>query len=287
MKSAGCRVLALDEAIAEQSGEASNGKGPTHAKILLEIAQEASLFRTADLTAYADIIVDGHRETWPVRSKGFRRWLTRNFFEKTGGAPCSEAAQSALSVIEARAHFDAPEKPVYLRVAEHEGTIYLDLCDNRWRAVEISGDGWQIVDDPPVRFRRAPGMLPLPEPKGGGSIKDLRAFLNLAHDDHFVLLVAWLLGALRARGPYPVLALAGEHGSAKSTCSTILRRLIDPSSAPLRALPREDRDLFIKATNGHALTFDNISGLPPWLSDTLCRLATGGGFRDAATFHRW
>ena len=32
------------------------------------------------------------------------------------------------------------------------------------------------------------------------------------------------------------------------------------------------------ATNSHVLTFDNVSGLPSWISDTLCRLATGGGF---------
>src|SRR5262249_6400017 len=30
--------------------------------------------------------------------------------------------------------------------------------------------------------------------------------------------------------------------------------------------------------NGHLLAFDNVSGLPAWISDTLCRLATGGGF---------
>ena len=46
----------------------------------------------------------------------------------------------------------------------------------------------------------------------------------------------------------------------------------------MRALPREDRDLFIAASNGHVLAFDNVSGLPAWISDTLCRLATGGGF---------
>jgi hypothetical protein len=57
-----------------------------------------------------------------------------------------------------------------------------------------------------------------------------------------------------------------------------MRALLDPNTAPLRALSREDRDLFIAANNGHVLTFDNISGLPTWISDTLCRLATGGGF---------
>jgi hypothetical protein len=90
--------------------------------------------------------------------------------------------------------------------------------------------------------------------------------------------VAFVLAALRNRGPYPVMVLSGEHGSAKSTFSTILRALLDPNTAPLRALPREDRDVFIAANKGHVLTFDNVSDLPPWLSDTLWRLATGGGF---------
>ena len=103
-------------------------------------------------------------------------------------------------------------------------------------------------------------------------------FLNVQSDTDFVLVVAWALACLRNRGPYPVLVLSGEQGSAKSTFSGMLRALVDPNTAPLRALPREDRDLFIAATNGHVLAFDNVSVLPAWLSDTLCRLATGGGF---------
>ena len=106
----------------------------------------------------------------------------------------------------------------------------------------------------------------------------LGSFLNVKSESDFVLVVAWALACLRNRGPYPVIALSGEQGSAKSTFSRILRALIDPNTAPLRALPREDRDLFIAASNGHVLAFDNMSGLPAWISDTLCRLATGGGF---------
>jgi hypothetical protein len=87
-----------------------------------------------------------------------------------------------------------------------------------------------------------------------------------------------MLAALIDRGPYPALAFAGEQGTAKSTASKILRALIDPNTAPLRALPRNDRELFISATNAHLLVFDNVSGLSPWLSDTLCRLSSGGGF---------
>jgi hypothetical protein len=245
---------------------------------LIELAQSADLFHTPDSTAYADLDINGHRETWPIRAKGFRRWLARRFFEVTQGAANSEASQSALNVIEAKAHFDAPERIVHVRTGGLDGKLYLDLSDKEWRAVEIDATGWRVMDNPPVRFRRAAGMQPLPTPLPDGSVEALRSFLNVKSEADFVLVVAWIVACLRDRGPYPVIVLAGEQGSAKSTFSAIVRSLVDPNTAPLRALPREDRDLFIAATNGHVLAFDNVSGLPGWISDTLCRLATGGGF---------
>ena len=153
-------------------------------------------------------------------------------------------------MIEAKARFDAPEREVHVRVGALNGYLYLDLADETWRAVEIDASGWRVVENPPVRFRRAAGTQPLPTPIPGGSVKALRRFLNVRCDADFVLVVAWALACLRNRGPYPVLVLSGEQGSAKSTFSAMLRALLDPNIAPLRALPREDRDLFIAASNG-------------------------------------
>ena len=116
----------------------------------------------------------GHRETWPIRSRGFKRWLTRRFYESTDGAPNSEALQAVLNVIEARAHFDAPQRDVHIRVAGHAGTLYIDLADDAWRAVAIDERGWRVVENPPVRFRRATGMQPLPTPAPDGSVETLR-----------------------------------------------------------------------------------------------------------------
>ncbi|MGD0109552.1 MAG: hypothetical protein ABSC06_36825 [Rhodopila sp.] len=277
LKKAGCRVTELDHAIALGNGAAS-GRSPSQSDILIELIQAADLFHTADGTGFADLDISGHRETWPIRSKGFRRWLARGYFEATESAPSSEALQSALNVIEAKAHFDAPERVVHIRVGGQDSRLNLDLCDPTWRAVEIDATGWRVIDSPPMRFRRAAGMQPLPIPVLNGSIEGLRSFLNVKTDKDFVLVVAWALAVLRNTGPYPVLVLSGEQGSAKSTFAAILRALLDPNTAPLRALPREDRDLFIAANNGHVLAFDNVSGLPAWISDTLCRLATGGGF---------
>ena len=282
LKEAGCRVTVLDQAIADldEDDENSNtgGRRPKEADILIGLAQLAELFHAADGTGFVDLDVNGHRETWPIGAKGFRQWLLQRYFETTGGAPSSEAVRSALSVIEAKAHFGAPERKVHIRVGGLDGRLYLDLCDESWRAVEIDASGWRVIDGPPLRFRRAAGMQALPMPVPGGSVKGLRSFLNVRSDDDFVLAVSWMLAVLRHPGPYPVLVLSGEQGSAKSTFSAILRALLDPNTAPLRAPPREDRELFIAANNGHVLTFDNISGLPTWISDALCRLATGGGF---------
>src|SRR5215813_11548255 len=230
LKKAGCRVTALDEAIAGESGDAG-GRGPKQADILIGLAQSAELFHSADGTGFAVLCIGGHRETWPIRAKGCRRWLARSFFEATQGAPSSEALQSALNVIEAKAHFDAPERLVHVRVGGLDGRLYLDLCDETWRAVEIDATGWRVTDNPPVRFRRAAGMQPLPMPASGGSVDTLRSFLNVQSDSDFVLVVAWLLACLRNRGPYPVIVLSGEQGAAKSFFSAILRALLDPNTA--------------------------------------------------------
>src|SRR5205085_1903138 len=144
--------------------------------------------------------------------------------------------------------------------------------------IEVDPRGWRILADPPVRFRRAAGMLPLPMPRAKGSINQLRALVNVADERDFVALVGWLLAALSPQGPYPVMVLSVEQGSAKPSMAALLLGLIDPNIAPLRYLPREDRDLFIAANNAHCIVFDNVSSLPQWLSDALCRIASGGGF---------
>ena len=276
LKQHGCRVTKLDQAISEEIG--TNGRGPTHSDILVCLAEVADLFHTAHETAFADLDINGHRETWSIRSKGFKRWLVRQFFQETGGAPSGEAVESALNVIEAKALYDAPEREVSIRIGGVDDKLYLDLGDETWRAVEIRQTGWRVVENPAVRFRRSTGVQPLPVPIPGGSIESLRPFLNIRSDADFVLVVTWALAVLRNRGPYPVMVLSGEQGSAKSTFSTILRSLLDPNTAALRALPREERDLYCAANNAHVLAYDNVSGLPAWTSDTFCRLSTGAAY---------
>ena len=153
--------------------------------MLTEIAGCGELFHTASGTAFADLLVDGHRETWPIRSKRFRGWLRRHYYKATGSALGPQAISSELDLLEARAQFDAPERSVHVRIAEQAGHVYLDLADDHWRAVEIGPDGWRVNRCPPVRFRRPAGMLPLPIPEQGGSIEALLPFLNLSSTKRF------------------------------------------------------------------------------------------------------
>lgn len=238
----------------------------------------AELFRSPDGTAFATVTVESHRETWPVRSKRFKSWLARRFYGEDRKAPGAQALQDALGVLEGQSLFEGQELPVAIRIAEAAGSLYLDLGDPTWRAVEIDTTGWRLVAEPPVRLRRPAAHGALPEPVRGGSVSELRRFVNVEADADWTLIVGWLLAALRPTGPYPALVLHGEHGAAKSTTARLLRALIDPNAAPLRAEPREPRDLMISASNGWVVALDNLSRLQPWLSDGLCRLATGGGF---------
>src|ERR1700758_5125315 len=113
-------------------------------EMLTQIAACGELFHTATGTAFADLLVDGHRETWPIRSKRFRGRLRRRYYEATGSALGGHAISSELDLLEARAQFDAPQRAVHVRVAEHAGHIYLDLADEHWRAIEVGPDGWRV-----------------------------------------------------------------------------------------------------------------------------------------------
>jgi hypothetical protein len=242
---------------------------------------QVALFHNGDGETFATIFVGDHQETWPTASRRFRRHLQRLYFRATQEAAKSSAIAEAQATLETQALYEGAQQEVYSRIAgDGIDVVYVDLCDERWRVVEISASTgtFRVLDDSPVRFVRARGMLALPVPEHGGNLLALRELVNLVDDGDWVLVLAWLVAALRPTGPYPILLVHGEQGTCKSTLVRILRRFVDPNKADLRAEPRNTRDLAIAANNGWIMAFDNLSSIEPWLSDALCRLSTGGGF---------
>jgi hypothetical protein len=258
---------------------------PSLAQLLLQLARsEAELFATpGDRVAYASFRIDDHREVWPLRSRGFRTWIARRIYQETKRVANAQALADALMTLEGDALFGGVERPVSLRVAEHEGAYYLDLADSRWRVVKIRPGSWSVIKTAPVAFRRTRGTLALPRPARGGDLAELLSFLNVTPDG-FRLLLAWLLAAARPIGPFPILNLLGEQGAAKTTTAQVLRALIDPAEPMVRAAPKEDRDLAVAVLNNHVLALDNLSAIPTGLSDALCRFSTGGGWACRALY---
>ena len=255
------------------------GDGASAADRLIGLVLESGieLFHDPDQHGWASIRVDGHFENHPIRSRPFQLFLLRTYYRETGKSPGAQAIRATLELLEAKALFDGEESPINLRVANHRGKLYLDLCDRAWRAVEIDAEGWRIVDRPPPRFHRTRGSRPLPAPERGGSLDELRPFLNVDQQG-WTLIKAFLVAALRPSVPCPILVAKGEQGAGKTTACRIISALLDPRTGALRGVPREVRDLTAAARNSWIVCFDNLSHLPEELADAACRLATGGGF---------
>lgn len=234
----------------------------THCRLVCDDATEEALARIPGL---------GWR---PVESKAFRTWLVDSYNKTTGEAVRNGDLSDALLNISASCR---ERKTTCHRVAAIDSAIYLDLCQRDGQVVQITAEGWKVITDTPVVFLNKQDMAALPVPQPGGSIEELRDFVNLTEED-FNLYLGWLLDALKGRKPYSVLVVNGEQGSGKSTFSVLTSDLIDPCQvAKTKNLPKDVRDLAVLASNRHLLAFDNISWLSEEMSDALCRLATGSG----------
>jgi hypothetical protein len=274
--------------MSDSSEDARDHKGPSQATKLVVLAEGLFFWHTPEREAWVTLSVARHHENWPTRSKAFRDYLASEFYRDNGAAPNRNSLGQALDVLDGRAVNDGPEQKVYTRVAGvgDECVMYIDLCNDEWQAIAINPIGWRIVEshDVPFAFRRSPGMAALPLPQRGGTLAEIRDFVNLSREEDFILIVSWLLASMRPIGPYPVLGLHGEQGTGKSTVARLLRSLVDPNRALLRAEPRHEHDLAVSASRAWVVAFDNLSHLKPALSDALCRLSTGGGFATRALF---
>ncbi len=205
----------------------------------------------------------------------YREVLGREYYRLTSRGANRNAASDAVSTLSSTAKYDSGMEAVFLRVADTPSGIEIDMGDDDGNAAIVTKDGWRI-GTPTVNFRRSGKPLPLPRPTIA-EFSLIWQHVNVAEEDR-VLIAAWLLAALRPRGPYPIALLIGEQGTGKSAASRTLKRLTDPSAVMLRPPPREDRDLQVAAVSSWCVAMDNLSGVNPQLSDCLCRVSTGGGF---------
>jgi hypothetical protein len=285
-------------------------------RLILYARAGAEFFHNSEREGFASIKTGTHRENYDVDAPRFKLWVRHEYWRREKERLEAQALElegalhegpvrtempavvrdrdlgDAIRQLESIAIFEGPEREVHIRTAGHEGRVYLDLGDDEWRAIEISADGWQIVSGEkiPVKFIRPKGLLALPEPlaSGEGSLEALTDLLNLGEGDegqrNRTLVLAWLTHAFLPLGPYPVLTLTGPQGAAKSHAVRILRGLVDPSVAPGSTKPRSEHDAYIDAAANWIVAYDNLPAVPPWLSNVICDISTGGGFRTRTLY---
>jgi hypothetical protein len=191
---------------------------------LVDFANAFSFFHDAQDRSFVRLEINGHQEVWLIESTKFRKLLAGMYYKRIGKAINRNALVDALTTLAGRACHDGPEEPVFLRVAPHGENILIDLCDPQWRVVEVTPNGWQVLDESPVAFVRTGSMQSLFQPASGiGSIKPLWRLLNVTEAQR-PLVAGSLLNAFHPHGPYFVLNLVGEQGTAKTPNLGLRRR---------------------------------------------------------------
>ena len=270
---------------ADDGDDGEGRRGPSQSAVLAKLAEERyRLLGSEDGRPYA-VKRGGANIALLLRGKGaLRAELAKVYADVNGGrVPSASALADALTVLEGRAAAKDTE-PVYLRLAQHDDCIVLDLGTADGRCVVIDAEGWRREPRSPVLFRRTKLTSPIPVPvRDGNGLDKLRDLLN-AEEKEFRLIVGWLVAALIPGIPHPILALRGEQGAAKSSTAQMLVEIIDPSPAPLRSVPRDMKQWAVAASASWAVALDNVSQIPGWLSDTLCKAVTGDGYVDRVLY---
>jgi len=247
----------------------------------LEQAGEVDFFSNKRGEPYA-LVKGADSEGWRVLrvdKRPFELFLISRHYKEYEGCLPSRALQEVVGTIEARALSTDRVRETFVRLGQAGGTIYLDLADSAGTIVEITAGGWKRLEGgkPPVMFLRPRTTHALPMPERGGKLAEFGDLFPHVLGRDMSLILAFIIGLFRPEGPYPVLELAGEQGSGKSTIAECIGLLVDPGSPQLRAQPASGRDLALAARNRRLLIFDNVSNIEPAMSDAYCRITGGGG----------
>lgn len=266
-----------DDEPCEDTPPARNDKPPSVATVIVQIAEQEGLelFHDERGAAYVRLEIGTKRQILAVAGREFETYLGRLAWNRLGKVAGSEAIRSAKATLEGKAIYEGPTHELHCRVARVGEEIWIDL--DGVRAVKVGPDNWEVVERPPILFRPNPHNRPLPEPVRGGDPLAILKFTKIEDEQVGLLLAVFLVACMYPDIPCPLLVVHGVQGASKSTLQRMLKRLIDPHEVELRGLPNDINEYVLIAWHNRCIAFDNLTSMPPWLSDAMCRTVTGSG----------
>ena len=271
-----------EESLPSSGKLSTSDKKASHADKLVELclSKQPTLFLDQTATPYARINENDVNVLLPLRSQHFKAWLANLLWDSKRKVPGTQAVYSALNVLIAIANSSNLKYTLYNRVAPAEDGFWIDLCDDKWCAIKVTKEGWQIVKNPPILFKRYSHQRPLSVPEPGGDPWKFLNFINIdpADSDTRLILLCTVMSFLIPSIPHPIICTYGHQGSGKTLMFILIRRLLDPSAIEVMTLSSDERERVQQLDHHWCAFYDNITSLPTQISDTLCRAATGSGF---------
>ncbi len=219
-----------------------------------------------------------------LRSEEAKQWISKLYHLDQGKTISEGAIKSAVLVLE----YNASQKPritLHNRVApDGNGGIWWDMSDERGRAIHITKEGWEIVDNPPHLFRHYSHQEPLGEPAEQGSFLPLLDYILLNDPGHTLLSIITPITYLDPEVPHVVEILGGVKGSTKSGYHRFRKKIVDPSVTPLLTMHKDHDEMVQQADHHYLLCYDNVSKIDEYQSDLMCKIVTGAGFSKRALF---
>jgi len=243
------------------------------------------------VSAVSPVKVRTRNVTMSLKGSHFKEWLAERFhtvYCKTAGIGSINSAITTLKGIARRRNI---RQKLYNRVAPdpNGNGFWIDMCDKNCRAIHLTEEGWEIVDNPPILFRDF-GQDPLVLPKKINEDMEVAVvhkffdFVNVTNPTDQLMLMCIIISYFVPEIEHSIVGISGDHDSAKSMLCELIKRTVDPSATETLTMSRKEEGLAQQLYHNYVVCFDNLSSLNTWKSDMLCRAVTGAGLSKRKLF---
>jgi len=258
---------------AASTDETHNNPG----ELLRQIVQrDFDLVRGEDDLAYLRPR-DGGPYVHLVGGEKLRSQLRRAYRLEASSSPTKRHLEELFEELNDMAE-ELEQSTLSRRVAQSGSRITLDLADPEGRVVVVRPGKWRVRHRSSELFVRSKVTGPLPVPDKNGDLELLRQFVNVP-DRLWPVVKCVALSWFFPRQASPILQLLGTAGAAKSTTTQVLKGLLDPINqkalSPILRAPKNDEAFTVACCHQHLVAYNNVSTLPLWWQDALCRYVTG------------